>query len=287
MPKECQKCRDNGLEGSKFHRIGFFYRTSDSRIIQRYRCSICKFNCSQATFQSCYKQKKRQKNDLLRQLLCSGVSLRRSARILRVHRVTVVRKFLFLSLQAEFQLKRRNLLRGPAQIIEFDDLETFEHTKCKPLSVTLAVESGTRRILGIEVSQMQAKGLLVEKAKKYGRRFDMRKRGRNRMFRRIEKLVFDGALIKSDSNPHYDSDVKKWFPKSKHQKFLGKRGAITGQGELKKIGYDPLFSLNHTCAMLRANINRLARKTWCTTKQKEQLYRHLVLYSDYHNQNLK
>lgn len=287
MPKECKKCRDLGRLGSKFHRIGFFYRTSDSRLVQRFRCSFCKFNCSLATFQSCYRQKKRQKNDLLRQLLCSGVSLRRSARILNLHRITVVRKFLFLSLQSEFELRKGNYLRGPAQIIEFDDLETFEHTKCKPLSVTLAVESLSRRILGVEVSQMPAKGMLVEKAKKYGKRIDRRKKGRKRLFRSIERFVEDGALIKSDSNPHYRSDVKKCFPNSRHQRFLGKRGANTGHGELKKIGFDPLFSLNHTCAMLRANINRLARKTWCTTKQKERLYWHLVLYSSYHNQHLR
>lgn len=34
-----------------------------------------------------------------------------------------------------------------AKEIEFDDLETLEHTKRKPLLVTLAVEYKTRRIL--------------------------------------------------------------------------------------------------------------------------------------------
>jgi len=37
-----------------------------------------------------------------------------------------------------------------------------------------------------------------------------------------------------------------------HRTVKGRRGSIAGQGELKKIGFDPLFSLNHTCAMLRA-----------------------------------
>lgn len=205
---------------------------------------------------------------------------------MKLNRITVVRKFLFLSLVSEFEFTKGNFKKGKAQIIEFDDLETFEHTKCKPVSVTMAVEHETRRILGIEVSQMPAKGLLVKKAKKYGLRVDKRRAARRRLFKRIERFMHEGALIKSDSNPHYESDVRRFFPNSEHKRFLGQRGSTTGQGELKKVGFDPLFSLNHTCAMLRANINRLFRKTWCTTKQKERLYWHLILYANYHNQNL-
>ena len=61
---------------------------------------------------------------------------------------------------------------------------------------------------------------------------------------------------------------------------------MTGQGELKKLRFDPLFALNHTCAMLRANINRLFRRTWCTTKKKERLEQHLAVYMDFHNRIL-
>ena len=66
----------------------------------------------------------------------------------------------------------------------------------------------------------------------------------------------------------------------------GGRGCVTGQGELKKLRFDPLFALNHTCAMLRANINRLFRRTWCTTKKKERLEQHLAVYMDFHNRIL-
>ena len=59
-----------------------------------------------------------------------------------------------------------------------------------------------------------------------------------------------------------------------------------GQGELKKIGFDPLFDLNHTAAMIRANINRLFRRTWCTTKRADRLEAHLELYVQYHNREL-
>jgi hypothetical protein len=38
--------------------------------------------------------------------------------------------------------------------------------------------------------------------------------------------------------------------------------------------------------MLRANINRLFRRTWCTTKKKEGLMQHLAVYMDFHNRIL-
>jgi transposase-like protein len=286
MSPYCIKCKANDRSGSDFIRFGTFYRSSDSQTVQRYRCKACKSSFSNATHNPCYRQKKRQKNALLKKLLCSGVSQRRAARILHLHRTTVVRKFHFLYLEAEFELRRGNLERPRARIVEFDDLETHEHTKCKPLSVTLAVVFEERRILGVEVSEMPASGMLVKRAKKYGPRLDRRQEGRERLFRRIKDLVEPRALFKSDSNPQYPQLVKKHFPEAMHKRYLGKRGSIGGQGELKKLRFDPLFSLNHTCAKLRADMNRLFRRTWCTTKKKECLYRHLVLYASYHNQHL-
>ena len=199
-------------------------------------------------------------------------------------RLTIKRKLLFLGEQSQIELDHYNQNHAPAQIVEFDDLETFEHSKYKPLSITLAVEYKTRRILGFQVSQMPAKGKLARLAlKKYGPRRDERALGRRKLFKKLVPLISPQALIKSDENPHYPADVKRYFPKATHQRHKGQRGSMTGQGELKKIRFDPLFSLNHTCAMLRANINRLFRKTWCTTKKPENLAAHLAIYAAYHN----
>ena len=226
-------------------------------------------------------------NERLRRLMCSGVSLRRAAKLLRISRTTIARKHLFLGSQALLQLSRGNLKFPLAEIVEFDDQETFEHTKCKPLSITLAVESKTRRILGFEVSQMNAKGHLTQIAlKKYGRRRDTRTRAREKLFSTLKRIVKADAIFKSDQNPFYPADIKRHFPHSRHETFKGQRGSIVGQGELKKIRFDPLFSLNHTCAMTRANMNRLFRRTWCTTKSPEMLRLHFAIYAVYHNESL-
>jgi hypothetical protein len=77
--------------------------------------------------------------------------------------------------------------------------------------------------------------------------------------------------------------VEKFIPGAWYERFKGERGSVAGQGELKKVYRDPLFAINHTCAILRANINRLIRKTWCTTKKKDNLQRHLDLFIAYFN----
>ena len=270
-----------------FVKSGFFRRKSDQKWIQRFKCTQCKMVFSTATFDPCYRQNKRHLNTSIFNQLSSGTSQRRTAYLLSINRKTVKRKFLFLGKQSILLLRKFNLGFPKANLVEFDDLETFEHSKCKPLSVTLAVEGKTRRVLGFSVSRMPSKGLLVRKAlKKYGLRPDERAIGRKYLFCSLKGLVDEKVVIKSDQNPHYPEDVKTHFKEATHITYKGRRGAITGQGELKKIYFDPLFSLNHTCAKMRANINRLFRKTWSTTKKIDRLRYHLAIFCLYHNRSL-
>ena len=270
-------------------KFGSFYRKSDRKRVLRYFCNLCRLHFSTATTSKNYFQKKRFLNHRVARLLVAGVSQREGAKILKTGRKTIVRKFILMGLRAKekFLLENRGRTLKSAKI-QFDDMETFEHTKCKPLSITIAVEEKTRRILDFQVSQMPAKGLLSHIArKKYGYRPDHRKRGREMLLKNLKYLVDDRSVIKSDENPHYVNDVKRFFPQAEHQVFKGRRAAVTGQGEIKKGGFDPIFDLNHTCATLRARMNRLFRRTWCTTKKLERLDLHIALTALFHNRNLR
>jgi hypothetical protein len=255
--------------------------------VQRYRCRRCKRTCSTATFSRWFRHKKRRHHEALRKHFASLGGLRRGAHNLKLNRKTVARKLVLLGFEAEESVRAKNLLHEKARVIEFDDLETFEHSKCKPLSVTIAVQGRTRRILGLEVSSMPAKGLLVEKAKKYGYRHDGRQAARGRLLLSLRDLVAEDGVIKSDANPSYPSLVEEHFPRARHVTFLSRRGSLSGGGELKRGGFDPLFSLNHTCASFRMNVTRLLRKTWYTTKRADRLRAHLFLYADFHNTRLE
>jgi hypothetical protein len=235
-------------------------------------------------------QKKRRFNHVIYRLYCSGVSQRRLARVLHLNQKTVVRKIRYLADQE--RLRHEDFLKDhyeerPLSEIQFDDLETSEHTKCKPLSVTLAVDPGTRKILKFKVASMPAKGHLARiSRKKYGFRLDERPKTWDQFMRELTPYVTPECQWRSDENPHYVTVLKRHHPKALHIPVKGARGAITGQGELKKLKFDPLFQLNHTCAMLRANVNRLFRKTWCTTKTRRGLSDHLTLYVSFHNRYL-
>ena len=269
-------------------RKGYYYRRSDGRRISRYFCRICGHTFSSATTRAFYKSKRREIHSLIFQLFSSGVSQRRAAKILKINPKTSVRKFrMWSKIKEEEHGKWLKTQTGLVTEVQFDDLETSEHTKCKPLSVALAVNKKTREILSFKVSRMPAKGHLAKIARlKYGYRKDERSRGWEQMFRDLESVVAQDAHFESDENPHYSRHLRKYFKFAIHTPFPGARGAIAGQGELKKLKRDPLFSLNHTCAMLRANLNRLFRRTWCTTKTIQGLIDHLNIYVAYHNQVL-
>ncbi len=279
-----QRCPNPLCPSPSPQKHGTYFRTSDSKSIQRWICKTCKRHFSDATFQAPYLQNKRRVNPHIANLLCSGVSQRRIAVLLRITRVTVARKLAFLAKIASLR-QEQALATGPkAKEVQFDDLITLEHTKCKPLAISLAVEAGTRRILGFEVSSIPASGLLAAKSReKYGPRKNMRPRALQALFEKIKSTVDPGVCFRSDEDPLYPPLVQRNFPGTVHVRHQGGRGGISGQGELKKLVFDPLFSLNHTCAMLRANINRLFRRTWCTTKKAERLRQHLEVYMEFHN----
>jgi len=95
--------------------------------------------------------------------------------------------------------------------------------------------------------------------------------------------VVSDAKFTSDEKSNYRPTVKRYFPNAKHKTVKGRKACVSGQGEIKIGGRDPLFSINHTLAMLRAHISRLVRKTWSNTKKIDNLVHHLNIYVKYHN----
>jgi transposase-like protein len=273
----CQATRPN------ISKNGFFKRSSDSKKIQKYICKLCKKQFSTATFSDCYFQKKRRLNHPIKFDLCSSTSLRRIALKYRISRSTVKRKIEFLATQAKS--KHKLWLEGTNfKNIEFDDLETFEHTKCKPISVSVAIESKTRKLIGFRVSSIGAKGHLAKPAlKKYGKRENTSYKNRIDLFKELKKTVSPNAVFKTDMHRQYPDLIEKYFPKAEHRVFKSTRARSAGLGELKKKGFDPIFSINQVFAMLRDNLKRLTRQTWCTTKSIKYLEMQIMIYFDFHN----
>ena len=289
MKIKCPRCvllAKNSPPTGSIIRLGSYYRSSDQKYIRRWLCKACRRSFSSATGDPCFNQKKRQLNPLIFEALSSTNSQRRIAINLTCNRKTIVRKFLFLASQAEAEFNEMNRARSLVSQVQFDDMESHEHTKYKPVSMTVAV-TPERFVIGLAVAEMPcARNTFALAEKKYGRRKDQRQPARLKMLRGLLPFVKADATFTSDQNPNYPKGLRNVFPLARHIAVKGRKPRLNGQGELKIGPRDPLFALNHTAAMFRANVNRLIRKTWCTTKKMERLQANLILYAVYHNRRV-
>ena len=167
--------------------------------------------------------------------------------------------------------------------VQFDEMESIEHTKLKPLTIAMAV-SEDYQILDVKVGTIPAKGPLSQIAKK---KYGSRKNQSDQMIKDLlkgirPKLEGKKFRLKSDAKPQYRRIAKEIFPKQAHEVFIA-RANKEKRRELKytnleKRVFDPLFALNQRFAKLRDDIKRLCRRSWCTTKKPENLELHIYLY---------
>jgi len=273
-------------------RDGTFFRADDAKFVQRYKCKLCQKKFSSATFKPTYRQKKRRVNSTVRFAFASNMCPRDIAELVGVNLKTIAARLVW---QAKLSREKHRLYlqafiqqHGPIKCVQFDDLITFEHTKCKPLSVPIAVIDGKRIPLCFAVASIPAFGHLAKISReKYGKRIDDSRPQRRALFEELTQLLPQDVTFKTDGHQHYATLIKRYFPDGKHEVFVSQRGAIVGQGELKKTTFDPLFSINHTFATMRAKVNRLNRRTWCTTKKPDRLNDHLAIFVDVFCDRLK
>ena len=281
LPKTCanSNCSFSTSPGGVFHRKGFFKTKRTNSVFRRYMCVSCKKYFSSRSFAKDYKQKKRDLNPLLSKLLTEGQTIRAAARTIGMTYRNTYNKFLWLARQAK---SYRENLKLNASTLYFDEMETIEHTKCKPVSILLLV-SEDYRILEAKVAQMPAKGRLATfSRKKYGRRLDLRNIAIRDAFKfTFSKLKSSPNIILSDAKPSYKPIVKEFFPEAKHLVYSradkDRHRDRLHERSHKKL-FDPMFAINQRCAKLRSDIKRLTRRSWCTTKKLENLQLHLDLY---------
>ena len=176
--------------------------------------------------------------------------MRRAAILLRVSKNTVAARLPCLGKQAQAEHERWLASCTGIEHVQVDDLITLEHTKCKPLSVCVAVCAQDRFILGVGVARIPASGPLAAVSRaKYGARPDESRLMRRELFGTLSGSVAQQALFETDGLQQYSTLIQQFFPQATHQIHPSIRGCVTGQGELKKARFDPLFSVNHTLAM--------------------------------------
>jgi hypothetical protein len=216
---------------------------------------------------------------MIYRLHCEGCSIRAIARVLKIHRMTVYQKLLWL-----FENLKQFHSIPESKILYFDEMESFEHTKAKPLTIPIFVNE-KYEILAIRVGQIPAKGHLARiSVKKYGLRRNESQILMEQCFQKIKERLPEIPMIFSDKRPSYPGFVKKFYPYSEHHQHSRQDEEKAPLYEKKqKRRFQPLFTLNQRCAKIRSDLKRMVRRTWCTTKLAENLEKFLQIYAVYNN----
>lgn len=193
---------------------------------------------------------------------------------------------MFLSKNAEEEHSKRLQQKAfDTTQVQFDEMLSFEHTRLKPLSIALAVQSDNYKIIDVQVAQSHYQGRLSSIAlKKYGPRGDQSKEARIHVLKTLESQIRTDCHITTDAKPHYPLEVREYFPKAslKQIKNRGSRLKRLLQARRRNI-QDPMFGLNLVAAKIRHDLSRMGRKVWTTTKKAERLQSHLMLFVAYQN----
>jgi len=270
-----------------FIKKGYFKTKHNSKQVPCYQCKACGKKFSSNTFSDTKYQKKPELNKLIFTFYNSNVSQNRLAKDLRCNRKTVVRKIKFLAYKAR-QIHEKKLENKEIKTyqVQFDEMETFEHTRMKPISISIAVECywddkkkvyRTGRIIDAIAAQMYYKSRNAIKAQeKYGVRKDQSLRARIDVVESIKKTAINPNIkILTDGKTSYGNLFADIMPKSRLE--------IISRKQNSGSEYDKMFALNHTCARLRHDMSRMARKSWITTKNVDGLQEHLDLFIAYYN----
>jgi transposase-like protein len=260
---------------------GFYVRDGSyrplcrSHPVPRFRCRVCGRGFSRQTFRADCRQKKPFLNAACLDLMVACVGLRQAARVLRVARRTVERRFAWLARHAaDFQANRLAAARLDGTF-QLDELETFEANRYQPLTAAVLIERSSLFIVATAVQPLRRKGHMTplqrrrraEHEARHGRRPSQSRLAVEAVLRRLRDVAPARVVLESDEKPLYGQLGRR---------LLGPRFAWrTHSASARRDRRNPLFPINHTNARLRHFLSRLRRRSWCVTKRRAWLQAHL------------
>jgi len=262
---------------------GFYYSRARGRVIARFRCSACRATFSYATFRFSYRQKKPHLDAMVMRVLCSGVSLRGTARLLGINRKTVFRKLRRVSAHSS-SLHRVALASGKlVGVFQLDELESFESNRFQPVTVPVLIEKRTHFVVATDTAPLRRKGRMTLRQKQmrtrheaaYGRRPSDSDTAVKRCLAQLASAAGGHVVLESDRKPSYGRIAKELFGRGVSLQ--------THDSRRRRDRSNPLFAINHTNAMLRYCLARLRRRTWCVSRLRAWLQHALNMYAAWFN----
>jgi len=287
QPRRCPRrsCRYHARPVAGFYqRKGFYHPRCRSHPVARFRCRGCGGGFSRQTFRADYRHKKPHINARFLELMVACVGQRQCARVLHVARRTVERRFEWLARHAAHYHRNRldgAVIGGPFQL---DELESFEANRFQPVTVPVLIERATMFIVSTAVGPLRRKGRLSPAQRRQRDRLEAEQGRRRpgsapavrRVLRCLAGVAAGSVVLESDRKPLYGALARR---------ILGDAVVWrTHDAAIRRDRANPLFASNHTNARLRHFLSRLRRRTWCVSRTRAGLEKHLriaTLWVDY------
>ena len=277
-PSRCCPAHLRPFDGF-FVRQGVYRSSGRSHEVPRFRCRVCRRGFSRQTFRADYRQKKPYLNASCLQLFVACVGQRQTARVLGVARRTIERRFRWLAAHARgFHRNRLSgaRLAGPFQL---DELESFEGNRFQPVTAPVLIDRRTFFVVSTAVGPIRRKGRMTNGQRLararhealHGRRPARSARVVRQVLSELRRIVHPlrPVVLESDRKPMYGQLGRRIFG----ERFSWSRHSATARRDRA----NPLFPINHTNARLRHFLSRLRRRTWCISKTRRDLQRHLAI----------
>jgi hypothetical protein len=220
-------------------------------------------------------------------LLCSGIGLRQTGRILSLSLPATTAKFRKIARH----LRRLNAnLRGPltgVATLQFDELETYEGRRnTRPLTLPLLIDRDSRFHIAAFSASIRPRGKMSaarerairEDEERFGPRPDRSGRAIRTVLRAGARMCreADEVVLQTDEKSVYPSLAKAAFGANRliHE---------TTNSKIARKTWNPLFPINHTEAMARDLTGRLRRDSWLVSKKRSRLNLQLQMLMAYRN----
>lgn len=269
-----------------WRRHGFYYPLCRSQGVPRFRCSSCGRTFSRQTFRMDYRDHRPDLNLMVFLLLCSGLGLRQTARLVGMTENNTVRKF--RKIGRHCRLLNANLMRKlpVGAVLQFDELETYEGRRStRPLTLPILIERGSRMILAARSAPIRPSGTMPPSRLRAIQQDETRfKRRQSRSRAAVRSVLRKAADLFSRRAPVVlESDEKSTYPAIGRRVFGDRLVHRQTPSRLARGTWNPLFPINHTEAMARDLIGRLRRESWLVSKCRWFLNLQLQIYIAYRN----
>lgn len=271
-----------------FWRNGRYRAECRSHWVACFKCKTCRKSFSRQTYRQDYRDKVPRANATILTLLCSGIGLRQTARVVGVHRNTVTRKFRKIGRQMGFlNANMRKTVDRDLVTLLMDEFESYEGRRnTRPVTIPMVIEKESDFIVDCVSAPIRPRGTMTEKRKRAiardERRFGVRK---DRSKPALERVLSTAAsLFRDTTQIEMRSDEKTTYPRLIRAAFADRPVIhLQTHSKLVRDTFNPLFPINHAEAMSRDLNGRLRRKSWLVSKKHERLNLQLELYMAHKN----